>query len=262
MDEEELIVVEACYPTRTLKTNSVTVEFGIGAIPRAISVTVSVDKGKGGRLSTTATLVKKEANSTPNNRLTKLLLDFLPSLTADCNASGSATVYESIRSAETLISELDDELRIEEEERRTMLAHAHAVAIENRTRGEEEASDAILRTAVFYSHHLIARSKRALIKSLSGELDLSGLTLVGWPGAIVVEGTKSSIDFFEKELKRQNWKHFANRGCLPVEKSTRRRRGRQARKFSGMIELDSVSVFSAHCDKVDLHGAVELAFRL
>ena len=219
MDEEDSIVVEACYPTRTLKTNSVTVEFGIGAIPRAISVTVSVDKGKGGRLSTTATLVKKEANSTPNNRLTKLLLDFLPSLTADCNASGSATVYESIRSAETLISELDDELRIEEEERRTMLAHA--VAIENRTSGEEEASDAILRTAVFYSHHLIARSKRALIKSLSGELDLSGLTLVGWPGAIVVEGTKTNIDLFEKELKRQNWKHFANRGYLPVAKLTR-----------------------------------------
>ena len=48
--------------------------------------------------------------------------------------------------------------------------------------GEEEASDPILRTAVFYSHHLIAGSKRALIKSLSRELALSGLTLVLWPG--------------------------------------------------------------------------------
>eukprot|EP00954_Amorphochlora_amoebiformis_P003553 275115-Amorphochlora_amoeboformis.AAC.2 len=46
----------------------------------------------------------------------------------------------------------------------------------------------ILGRRVIYSHHIIAQSKRTTVKNLAEENELGGLSKIGWPGAIIVEG--------------------------------------------------------------------------
>ena len=91
---------------------------------------------------------------------------------------------------------------------------------------------------VFYSHHIIAKSKITLIKTLSRSLSLTGILLKGWPGAIVVEGDEASVDEFAAEMKQLNWMRFLERGRVNAEE------GRGA-MFDGFVVLEEVKEFTA-----------------
>jgi hypothetical protein len=74
-----------------------------------------------------------------------------------------------------------------------------------------------LSISVMYSHHIIAKSKLALIPRLARNLQLTGCMLKGWPGAIVVEGPIPAIDEFLVEMKKLSWKRFVERGRIDIE---------------------------------------------
>lgn len=71
--------------------------------------------------------------------------------------------------------------------------------------------------SIMYSHHIIAKSKITLIKTLFKSLNLKGLLLIGWPGAIIIEGSVQSVDFFFEEMKGLKWKLFREKGRLEIE---------------------------------------------
>ncbi|GAB5358537.1 hypothetical protein AAMO2058_000466800 [Amorphochlora amoebiformis] len=70
----------------------------------------------------------------------------------------------------------------------------------------------ILGRRVIYSHHIIAQSKRTTVKNLAEENELGGLSKIGWPGAIIVEGEESKVQAYVDALKKLRWKHLAVRG--------------------------------------------------
>ena len=68
--------------------------------------------------------------------------------------------------------------------------------------------DTSLAYRVIYSHHIISDVKRKLIRQWASELELGGFVKVGWPGAIVVEGTDEACTVFTQALSRLQWKRL------------------------------------------------------
>jgi hypothetical protein len=65
---------------------------------------------------------------------------------------------------------------------------------------------------LIYSHHIIAKSKRADLAALFREFDLTGYVKVGWPGLILIEGLESSCQSFYDTIKRWSWQYLVVRG--------------------------------------------------
>ena len=57
-----------------------------------------------------------------------------------------------------------------------------------------------------YSHHIYSKIKRKDILELTAELNLTGFTLPGKPGIIVVEGYQQSVEEFWGTIRRWQWK--------------------------------------------------------
>lgn len=86
-------------------------------------------------------------------------------------------------------------------------ADAHVTSVSGVSAGEAETSPR-LSYRVIHSHHIIAKGKRTLLSDLARELDIGGYVKVGWPGAIVVEGTKENVDAYVQEILRLSWKQI------------------------------------------------------
>lgn len=57
-----------------------------------------------------------------------------------------------------------------------------------------------------YSHHIYSKIKRKDILELTAELNLTGFTLPGKPGIIVVEGYSTAVEEFWGTIRRWQWK--------------------------------------------------------
>lgn len=69
-----------------------------------------------------------------------------------------------------------------------------------------------IKRILFWSHHLLATSKRKDIVSWSRELHLSGFSRPGYPGAIVIEGSTDDADEFATRIKALRWQALQVRG--------------------------------------------------
>ncbi|GAA5870394.1 hypothetical protein JCM16303_001988 [Sporobolomyces ruberrimus] len=63
-----------------------------------------------------------------------------------------------------------------------------------------------LAITLIWSHHLLATSKRKDIVAWSTELKLFGISKPGYPGVIVIEGSKENVDDFVWRIKQLQWK--------------------------------------------------------
>ncbi|GAA5965467.1 hypothetical protein JCM3765_003292 [Sporobolomyces pararoseus] len=63
-----------------------------------------------------------------------------------------------------------------------------------------------LKCTLIWSHHLLATSKRKDIVAWSTELKLFGISKPGYPGVIVIEGSKENVDEFVWRIKQLQWK--------------------------------------------------------
>ncbi|KAH8926027.1 hypothetical protein BT69DRAFT_1215854, partial [Atractiella rhizophila] len=74
---------------------------------------------------------------------------------------------------------------------------------------------------LFWSHHLLATSKRKSIVDWCDELGLWGVAKPGYPGVILVEGKRDVlVDEFVNRIKRLQWKALQVR-CEEHDRSTR-----------------------------------------
>lgn len=63
----------------------------------------------------------------------------------------------------------------------------------------------ILGRRLTYSHHIIAKIKRANMKQLGAYYKLTGYVKIGWPGIIIIEGSEESCQDFYDEIKVWKW---------------------------------------------------------
>lgn len=102
------------------------------------------------------------------------------------------TLFTSIKSwlaSNPLVTTVSTEAK--EEERRTIPPTTGPIA---------------LKCTLIWSHHLLATSKRKDIVAWSTELKLFGISKPGYPGVIVIEGSKENVDEFVWRIKQLQWK--------------------------------------------------------
>eukprot|EP00468_Gymnochlora_sp_CCMP2014_P003076 CAMPEP_0167758252 /NCGR_PEP_ID=MMETSP0110_2-20121227/10367_1 /TAXON_ID=629695 /ORGANISM="Gymnochlora sp., Strain CCMP2014" /LENGTH=576 /DNA_ID=CAMNT_0007644511 /DNA_START=116 /DNA_END=1842 /DNA_ORIENTATION=+ len=73
-------------------------------------------------------------------------------------------------------------------------------------------SPVVLSRMIIYSHHIIASSKRQAVMEEAVNRDLGGMSKIGWPGVIVVEGRKENVKDYFATLKRLRWQQLTVRG--------------------------------------------------
>ena len=75
-----------------------------------------------------------------------------------------------------------------------------------------QGGEPLIRRQLFWSHHLLATSKRRDILSWSRELHLGGYSRPGYPGVILIEGSTEAVGEFERRIKALRWQALQVRG--------------------------------------------------
>lgn len=131
--------------------------------------------------------------------------------------------------------------------------------IEHRERVDHAPRATLFGRRLIYSHHIISKVKRADIKQLASEHQLTGYMKVGWPGLIIIEGREQDCVEFYDAIRRWNWQYLVIRGeeqddldaiLGQDENSTIR----DNRKFSTFLEVDDMSVVAQHCKDAGLES--------
>lgn len=126
------------------------------------------------------------------------------------------------RANRTLHRQISDELHafIDDQERGNLCVTSLIQWVESRcadltfddgchgaTRNKSTAPVAVrFSTLWIYSHHIYSRIKRKDILKFAEELGLSGFSMPGKPGMIVVEGVLENVEEFWGRLRRMQWK--------------------------------------------------------
>lgn len=76
---------------------------------------------------------------------------------------------------------------------------------------KEEAEVGTISRTLFRSHHLLSTQKRKSIINWCDELSLYGISRVGYPGIIAVEGSTTDVNEFGRRLKGMNWLALSTR---------------------------------------------------
>lgn len=76
---------------------------------------------------------------------------------------------------------------------------------------KEEAEVGTISRTLFRSHHLLSTQKRKSIINWCDELLLYGISRVGYPGIIAVEGSTTNVIEFGRRLKGMNWLALSTR---------------------------------------------------
>ena len=196
MDDDTALVVDSVFPDAIITPSSITLTF---ADPSENNNTISLkcaypDLG----LSITS--------SSRNNDCRKTILNFSAFLHE--SLMPLTDLLDILTTAQALTSELWDELES------TQPLPLPVLPLPSRHSSQPRC------ISVMYSHHIIAKSKLALIKQLAKELSLSGVLKKGWPGFIVVEGRGGDVDVFFMEMKKLQWQHFQERGRIQASTQT------------------------------------------
>jgi acylphosphatase len=116
------------------------------------------------------------------------------------------------------------------------------------------SSTSVLGRRLIYSHHLISKIKRADIRALASQYDLTGYVKVGWPGIILIEGDEDACNAFYDEIRKWAWKYLVVRGEQQEENGTR--------KFTSFVETEDMSVVAQHCREVGLEALFKTSMKV
>ncbi|KAH9461388.1 hypothetical protein Pst134EA_017694 [Puccinia striiformis f. sp. tritici] len=75
----------------------------------------------------------------------------------------------------------------------------------------DQAVDRMMAWSVFWMHHIKATSKRKNIVEWARELEIRGWSKPGYPGVVIIDGSKESIDEYCKRMKGLKWKAIQQR---------------------------------------------------
>jgi hypothetical protein len=126
---------------------------------------------------------------------------------------------------------------------------------------------AILGRRLIYSHHIISKIKRADIKALASDFQLSGYMRIGWPGLLIIEGREDDCLAFYDEIRGWNWQYLVIRGeqqdSLAVPStSTEEQIIATNRKFDKFQEVEDMSVVAQHCRDVGLEALFRTSMKV
>ncbi|CAH0477033.1 unnamed protein product [Peronospora belbahrii] len=77
---------------------------------------------------------------------------------------------------------------------------------------ENTSTPMVLGRRAIYFHHIIALTKRRVVKEWALELKLGGFCKIGWPGVIIVEGIEDNVQEYVRRLQHLRWKQMTVRG--------------------------------------------------
>ncbi|GLD95151.1 hypothetical protein PINS_up003776 [Pythium insidiosum] len=77
----------------------------------------------------------------------------------------------------------------------------------------------VLGRRAIYFHHIIAPTKRRVVKEWALELGLCGFSKIGWPGVVLVEGDERLVQEYVRRLQHLRWKQMVVRGEETIELS-------------------------------------------
>ncbi|CAI5705037.1 hypothetical protein KXD40_001709 [Peronospora effusa] len=77
---------------------------------------------------------------------------------------------------------------------------------------ENIATPMVLGRRAIYFHHIIALTKRRVVKEWALELQLGGFSKIGWPGVVLVEGIEDNVQEYVRRLQHLRWKQMTVRG--------------------------------------------------
>lgn len=120
---------------------------------------------------------------------------------------------------------------------------------------------------LIYSHHIISKIKRADIKSLASEFQLTGYMKIGWPGLLIIEGREDDCLAFYDEIRGWNWQYLVVRGeqqdsIIVASTSTVEQSITSHRKFDQFQEVDDMSVVAQHCRTVGLEALFRTSMKV
>ena len=121
---------------------------------------------------------------------------------------------------------------------------------------------------LIYSHHIIAKRKRADIQKLATMLQLTGYMKIGWPGLIVLEGLEAHCQQFYDTIKQWSWQYLVIRGQeihdvkTTTSASSVDRRIDEERRFKGFVETDNMSEVAQACREADLEALFQTCMKI
>jgi Protein of unknown function (DUF1115) len=214
----------------------------------------------GDNLRVSATV--EETNTTKDNL--KLAYDILPKLIQSCRDiaerySGQESVWIVLQRAEDWMAE---EL--------PSLLSQHTIDAENNSTSHilqpsnsrvDHAPKQILGRRLIYSHHIISKVKRADLKALARNYNLTGYLKIGWPGLIIIEGLDEDCNLFYDEIRPWQWQYLVMRGEMQEEVPSSESLG-SYRKFRDFEEADDMSIVADACREADLEALFRTSMKV
>ncbi|KAG7356412.1 DUF1115 domain containing protein [Nitzschia inconspicua] len=191
------------------------------------------------------------SSSNNNNLLQKTALNSFHSLLQICRSTaiehtGEESVFAVLNAAEEWVRDQWPKI----------LRECNSKKPENNQNKFESAIKTetnVLGRRLIYSHHIIAKKKRADIKALAAHYELTGYMKIGWPGLLLIEGDEQDCIHFCDEIRPWSWQYLVVRGeqqqQVPIGKSME-----SLRRFAVFSEVEDMSVVAEHCKKVGLEA--------
>ena len=138
------------------------------------------------------------------------------------DAQGEVCLYEMVSWLSEQLADMEENAILVQEENDRLKA-LELVAEEQATmtavgRERHPAPTQFGRRCI-YSHHIIAQSKRVAVVKTAIQLGLSGISKIGWPGVIVVEGEENNVKEYVRYLSGLRWKQLTVRGEEVIDMS-------------------------------------------
>lgn len=161
----------------------------------------------------------------------------LNGLAVDAARRSEIVALEMYQAMREFLENVRDDLRLE------------SADISSASRSSEpptSSEQVVLGRRAIYFHHIIAQTKRRVVIDWALELELSGMSKIGWPGVVIVEGDEQNVQEYVRRLQHLRWQQMTVRG-EQIERSERgqsidemRKLPRGFREFpekSGMAEV-------------------------
>jgi hypothetical protein len=191
------------------------------------------------------------------SRLVKSAFNALPALLLSCRETAESQIGEEAVFA--VLSQADEWIQNEW----SVYAASSGTNASHRnesTKGQDSSSlssssntkacSILLGRRLIYSHHIIAKQKRADMRYLASHYKLTGYVKIGWPGIIILEGRDDDCNSFYDDMRRWNWKYLVLRG----EMQEKVKDIESKRLFPTFLEVDDMSVVANHCREVGLES--------
>ena len=223
-----------------------------------LAVEGSVDGGGKGQTSSSLAL-----------RLRKTAMDTLPALMDACNTVlneclGEESVFPIFNAADEWISNEWPVIFRQAQESTQQRQQAQNSKSLTGTGSQNSLSKPKMNTLgrrLIYSHHIISKKKRADIKNLVSDYNLTGYMKIGWPGLIIIEGHEVHCQQFYDDIRPWKWQYLVVRGeqqeDLVIQGTHDTGNGEgpvidSLRKFPTFEEVDDMSVVATACREVGL----------